>query len=50
MAKKKASKKITSKRIAKKAPPRKKKGGRSPSKKGKQSKVRKIIKWLLRRK
>jgi hypothetical protein len=50
MAKKKASKKPTPKKISKKAPPKKKKGGRSPSGKSKASKVRKIIKWLLRRK
>lgn len=50
MARKKAARKAK-KKPAKRAPPKKKKkGGRDPSGKGKESKVRKIINWLLRRK
>ncbi len=47
MAKKKAkSVKKVPKKSMKKPVPKKKKGGRDPSKKGKESKVRKILKWL----
>ncbi|MEW5996574.1 MAG: hypothetical protein AB1657_03195 [Candidatus Micrarchaeota archaeon] len=46
---KKAASKKVSKKTARKAP-KKKKGGRDPSGKGKQSKVHKLLKWLRLRK
>lgn len=52
MAKKKSSRKVrkSPKKLIRKSTPRRKKGGRGPSGKGKVSKVHKILKWLRIRK
>lgn len=50
MAKKKAAKKSKPQKKVKKSPPKTKQKGRGPSGKGKKSKVKKMMDWLLRRK
>jgi hypothetical protein len=52
MAKKKSSRKVgkSPKKLIRKKPSRRKKGGRGPSGKKKASKVHKLLKWLRLRK